>query len=215
MHPSWQTFLQSEFQKDYFKDLADFLKRSYATTTVFPAKQQVFRAFTSDLNAVKVVILGQDPYHTPNTAMGLAFSVQRGQKLPPSLKNIYQEIDQDVGAHHNQDGDLSPWQQQGVMLLNNVLTVEAHQAGSHRQKGWEIFTQATIEYLNENRPHLVFLLWGRDARAKKTLIDQNKHLILEAPHPSPLSAHSGFFGCKHFSKTNQQLVDWGLSPILW
>lgn len=215
MHPSWRTFLQSEFQKDYFKDLADFLKHSYATTTVFPSKQQVFRAFTSDLNAVKVVILGQDPYHTPNTAMGLAFSVQRGQKLPPSLKNIYQEIDQDVGAHHNQDGDLSPWQQQGVMLLNNVLTVEAHQAGSHRQKGWEIFTQATIEYLNENRPHLVFLLWGRDARAKKTLIDQNKHLILEAPHPSPLSAHSGFFGCKHFSKTNQQLVDWGLSPILW
>lgn len=215
MHPSWQTFLQSEFQKDYFKDLADFLRRSYATTTVFPAKRQVFRAFTSDLNAVKVVILGQDPYHSPNTAMGLAFSVQHGQKLPPSLKNIYQEIDQDVGTHHNQDGDLSPWQQQGIMLLNNVLTVEAHQAGSHRQKGWEIFTQATIEYLNESRPHLVFLLWGRDARAKKPLIDQNKHLILEAPHPSPLSAHSGFFGCKHFSKTNQQLVDWGLSPILW
>ena len=162
-----------------------------------------------------MVIIGQDPYHTPGVANGLAFSTNKNLPIPPSLKNIYKEIDTDIGFHKDQDGDLSPWQQQGVLLLNNVLTVEAHKAASHRNKGWEIFTKATIEYLNKKQDHIVFLLWGRDARSKKNLIDSSKHLILEAPHPSPLSAHYGFFGCKHFSKCNQQLQKWGYPKIQW
>ena len=215
MHPSWQDFLQSEFSKDYFQELSAFLHQAYSEKTIFPPKVQVFKAFTTDLDQVHVIIIGQDPYHTPGVANGLAFSVNPDQKLPPSLQNIYKEIDQDIGKHQNPNGNLTPWQEQGVLLLNNVLTVEAHKAASHRGKGWEVFTEAVIKYLNKHSEHLVFLLWGRDAQTKEALIDTQKHLILKASHPSPFSAHSGFFGCKHFSKCNQQLRKWGYPEISW
>lgn len=215
MHPSWKPFLQSEFAKPYFQELSTFLHEAYATKTIFPPKAQVFRAFTTDLGAVKVVILGQDPYHTPGAAHGLAFSVPDSQPIPPSLANIYREIDAEYGHHANPTGNLTNWQRQGVLLLNNVLTVEAHRAGSHRGHGWETFTEAVIRYLNDQRPHLVFLLWGRDARSKKPLIDASRHLILESPHPSPLSAHSGFFGNNHFRLANQFLEQHDLAPIEW
>ena len=215
MHESWKPFLKAEFDKPYFKELSEFLHDAYETKTIYPKKAQVFSAFTTDLNEVKVVILGQDPYHTPGAAHGLAFSVPNSQPIPPSLINIYKEIDNDIGHHANKTGNLKNWQNQGVLLLNTVLTVEAHKAGSHRGKGWEIFTTEVIKYLNETRPHLVFLLWGRDARNKKSLIDTAKHLVLESPHPSPLSAHSGFFGNHHFSKTNEFLKAHDLSEITW
>lgn len=215
MHESWKEFLNSEFSKPYFKDLSNFLHEEYENKTIFPKKELVFRAFATDLNDVKVVILGQDPYHTPGAAEGLAFSVPNSQPIPPSLINIYKEIDSDIGHHANPTGHLKNWQEQGVLLLNTVLTVEAHKAGSHRGKGWETFTTEVIKYLNENREHLVFLLWGRDARNKKALIDIKKHLVLEAPHPSPLSAYSGFFGCKHFSKCNEYLTKNNKKPIDW
>ncbi len=215
MHDSWKEFLNTEFSKPYFRELSNFLTNEYTQKTIFPPKQYVFSAFSTDLNNVKVVILGQDPYHTPGAAHGLAFSVPDSAPIPPSLLNIYKEIDNDIGAHINKTGCLKSWQEQGVLLLNNVLTVEAHKAGSHRGKGWEIFTEATIKYLNDNRDHLVFLLWGRDARAKKILINQNKHLVLESPHPSPLSAYSGFFGNHHFSKTNDFLQSHNLRAIKW
>ena len=215
MHPSWKPFLQSEFAKPYFQELSAFLHEAYATKTIFPPKAQVFRAFTTDLGTVKVVILGQDPYHTPGAAHGLAFSVPDSQPIPPSLVNIYREIDAEYGHHANPTGNLTNWQRQGVLLLNNVLTVEAHRAGSHRGHGWETFTEAVIRYLNDQRPHLVFLLWGRDARSKKPLIDASRHLILESPHPSPLSAHSGFFGNNHFRLANQFLEQHDLAPIEW
>ena len=215
MHPSWKPFLQSEFAKPYFQELSTFLHEAYATKTIFPPKAQVFRAFTTDLSAVKVVILGQDPYHTPGAAHGLAFSVPDSQPIPPSLANIYREIDAEYGHHANPTGNLTNWQRQGVLLLNNVLTVEAHRAGSHRGHGWETFTEAVIRYLSDQRPHLVFLLWGRDARSKKPLIDASRHLILESPHPSPLSAHSGFFGNNHFRLANQFLEQHDLAPIEW
>lgn len=215
MHESWKEFLDSEFEKHYFQELSTFLHDEYENKTIFPKKTQVFRAFTTDLNQVSVVILGQDPYHTPGAAHGLAFSVPDNQPIPPSLVNIYKEIDIDIGHHENKTGNLSRWQEQGVLLLNNTLTVEAHRAGSHRGHGWEIFTEATVKYLNETRPHLVFLLWGRDARSKAPLIDTSKHLILESPHPSPLSAHAGFFGNHHFSKTNQFLREHGIAEIKW
>lgn len=215
MHDSWKSFLEAEFQKPYFKELSKFLHEAYATRTVFPAKTQVFQAFTTDLNAVKVVILGQDPYHTPGAAHGLAFSVPNSQPIPPSLINIYKEIDAEYGKHRSKTGNLSDWQKQGVLLLNNVLTVEAHRAGSHRGKGWETFTEAVVQYLDEKCDHLVFLLWGRDARSKASLINQEKHLVLESPHPSPLSAHSGFFGNNHFKKANEFLKKQGKSEIIW
>lgn len=215
MHESWKGFLKTEFNKPYFKELSDFLHTEYETKTIYPKKSLVFSAFTTDLNDVKVVILGQDPYHTPGAAEGLAFSVPNFQPIPPSLINIYKEIDSDIGHYNNKTGSLRNWQKQGVLLLNTVLTVEAHKAGSHRGKGWEIFTTEVIKYLNEARPHLVFILWGRDARNKKSLIDSKKHLILESPHPSPLSAYAGFFGCKHFSKCNEFLVKNGEKPIEW
>lgn len=215
MHDSWREFLDAEFQKDYFRQLSEFLHQAYETQTVFPAKGQVFRAFTTDLNQVKVVILGQDPYHTPGAAHGLAFSVPSSQPIPPSLVNIYKEIDAEYGQHQNITGNLKSWQDQGVLMLNNVLTVEAHKAGSHRGKGWEIFTEATVRYLNEQCTHLVFLLWGRDARSKKTLLDTSKHLVLESAHPSPLSAHYGFFGNGHFRKANEFLAEHGLAEITW
>ncbi len=215
MDESWKDFLTAEFEKPYFKELATFLHDEYEKKTIFPPKQLVFSAFTSGLNGVKVVILGQDPYHTPGAAEGLAFSVPSSQPVPPSLVNIYKEIDADVGRHANPSGSLRAWQKQGVLLLNTVLTVEAHRAGSHRGKGWEIFTTEVIKYLVARRENLVFMLWGRDARNKKGLIDSSRHLILEAAHPSPLSAYNGFFGCRHFSKCNHYLEEHGMSPIEW
>ena len=215
MHESWKPFLKSEFEKPYFKELSDFLHEEYERKTIFPPKKLVFSAFTTDLNEVKVVILGQDPYHTPGAAEGLAFSVPNSQPIPPSLINIYKEIDADIGRHECKTGSLRAWQKQGVLLLNTVLTVEAHRAGSHRGRGWETFTTEVIKYLNENRPHLVFILWGRDARNKKTLIDTSRHLILESAHPSPLSASNGFFGNHHFSKCNEYLKQHNLTEIKW
>ena len=215
MHESWKPFLRSEFDKPYFKELSDFLREEYQTKTIFPRKELVFRAFATDLNEVKVVILGQDPYHTPGAAEGLAFSVPNSQPIPPSLINIYKEIDSDIGQHANPRGSLANWQKQGVLLLNTVLTVEAHKPKSHANRGWEIFTTATIEYLNRERPHLVFILWGRDARNKKSLIDESRHLVLESAHPSPLSAYNGFFGSKPFSKCNEFLKNNGLNEIIW
>ena len=235
MHSSWKPFLESEFKKPYFRELSKFLKSEYDKKTVFPPREVVFRAFATDLNDIKVVILGQDPYHTPGAAMGLAFSVPSTEKIPPSLINIYKEIDSDYEKlykdlltmnpslkldpadfrHKNPSGDLSPWASQGVLLLNNVLTVEAHLAGSHRGHGWETFTEEVIKYLNETCPHLVFILWGRDARSKKSLIDEKKHLILESAHPSPLSAHNGFFGSRPFTKANAFLLAHGLDEIKW
>lgn len=215
MHESWQEFLQSEFSKPYFQELSHFLKSAYETQTIFPPKGQVFRAFMTDLSEVKVVILGQDPYHTPGAAHGLAFSVPSSQSIPPSLINIYKEIDAEFGTHANPTGNLVPWQKQGVLLLNNVLTVEAHKAGSHRNHGWETFTEATIRYLNDHQDHLVFLLWGRDARSKATFIDKTKHLVLESPHPSPLSAYAGFFGNNHFKLANEYLEQHQKTPISW
>ena len=215
MHESWKPFLKREFEKPYFKELSEFLRREYETKKIFPEKKYVFRAFTTNLNDIKVVILGQDPYHTPGVAEGLAFSVPNSEPIPPSLLNIYKEIDSDIGRHANPRGSLVSWQKQGVLLLNTVLTVEAHKAKSHSGKGWEIFTTETIKYLNENCPHLVFILWGRDARNKKSLIDNSRHLILESAHPSPLSAYNGFFGSKPFSKCNEFLKKNGLTPIVW
>ena len=182
---------------------------------VFPPKKLVFSAFTTNLSEVKVVILGQDPYHTPGAAEGLAFSVPKSQPIPPSLINIYKEIDSDIGHHANSSGSLREWQKQGVLLLNTVLTVEAHRPKSHSGKGWETFTTAVISYLNANKEGLVFMLWGRDARNKKSLIDASSHLVLEAAHPSPLSAYNGFFGCKHFSTCNKYLEENGKKAIEW
>lgn len=204
-----------EFNKPYFKKLSSFLHEEYAQKTIFPPKELVFAAFATDLNDIKVVILGQDPYHTPGAAEGLAFSVPDAQPIPPSLANIYKEIDADIGHHHNPYGSLKNWQEQGVMLLNTVLTVEAHRAGSHRKKGWEIFTTATISYLNEQRAHLVFILWGKQAQSKAPLIDTSKHLVLKSAHPSPLSAYAGFFNNHHFSKCNEFLLKNDMTPIIW
>ena len=215
MHESWKSFLRAEFDKPYFRELSEFLHEEYENKTIYPRKELVFRAFASDLNGVKVVILGQDPYHTPGAAEGLAFSVPSGQPVPPSLVNIYKEIDADIGRHANPSGSLAAWQKQGVLLLNTVLTVEAHKPKSHAGRGWETFTTATIEYLNRERPHLVFMLWGRDARNKKSLVDTSRHLVLESAHPSPLSAYNGFFGSRPFSKCNRWLEEHGMSGVEW
>ena len=215
MHESWKPVLQAEFEQPYFKELSEFLHAAYESKTIYPPKQQVFSAFTTDLNQVKVVIIGQDPYHGPGQAHGLAFSVRDGVQLPPSLQNIFKEIHAEMGTEIPTSGNLTRWAEQGVLLLNNTLTVEAHQAGSHRGKGWEIFTEHIIKYLNDNCDHLVFLLWGRDARNKKAMIDTSKHLVLESAHPSPLSAYNGFFGNNHFIKCNEQLKKWNKPEINW
>ncbi len=215
MHESWQDFLQAEFNQPYFKKLSAFLHEAYQNSVVYPPKQQVFSAFTTNLNDVKVVILGQDPYHEPGQAHGLAFSVRENVKIPPSLVNIYKEINSEYNTPIPKSGNLKRWQEQGVLLLNNVLTVEAHKAGSHRNQGWEDFTLHCVEYLSEKQPHLVFLLWGRDARSKAKLINKKKHLVLESAHPSPLSAYNGFFGNNHFRQCNDWLESQGLKPIDW
>lgn len=215
MHESWKPILQAEFDQPYFKELSKFLHEAYATKTIFPPKRQVFSAFSTNLDDIKVVIIGQDPYHGPRQANGLAFSVSPGVQIPPSLQNIFKEIQSDIGTPIPSSGDLTRWAKQGVMLLNNTLTVEAHMAGSHRGKGWETFTENIIRYLNANRPHLVFILWGRDARSKKAMIDQSKHFVIESAHPSPLSAYHGFFGSKPFSRCNAKLSEWGMEEIIW
>jgi len=215
---SWAEHLQDEFEQKYFADLTKFVKEEYKNGAVYPAPKNIFRAFDlCPFDKVKVVILGQDPYHGEGQANGLAFAVDEGVTLPPSLQNIFKEIESDCRhvVSAKRSGDLSRWAEQGVLLLNATLTVRAHTAGSHQDRGWERFTDAVIHTLSEKRENLVFILWGNYAKAKGAHIDRSKHLVLEAPHPSPLSAHSGFFGCKHFSKTNEYLTAHGETPIDW
>lgn len=216
MDSSWKKVLEGEFEKTYFQQLAEYVKSEYRNSTVFPQPTHIFRAFDAcPYNQVKVVILGQDPYHGEGQANGLAFSVNEGVPFPPSLLNIYKEILADVGKPIPSTGGLERWSQQGVLLLNATLTVEAHKAGSHQGRGWEEFTDAVVTFLAEDKQDLVFLLWGAYAIKKGEMIDRNKHLVLEAPHPSPLSAHRGFFGCNHFSKANVYLQMAGKDPIEW
>lgn len=213
---SWKERLSGEFEKDYFQRLVSFVKEEYGRGTVYPPGPFIFRAFDAcPFDKVKVVILGQDPYHEPRQAHGLSFSVQDGVPYPPSLINIFKEIETDLGKPVPKSGDLTRWARQGVLLLNATLTVRAHQAGSHQNKGWEQFTDAVIHHLAEEREHLVFILWGSYAQRKGAFIDPAKHLVLKSAHPSPLSAFRGFFGNKHFSKANEYLVAHGIEPIDW
>lgn len=213
---SWQEVLQVEFDKPYFESLVSFVKQEYASNTIFPPAGQIFNAFnTCPFNNVKVVILGQDPYHGPGQAHGLCFSVNDGIQFPPSLQNIFKEITSDLGIPAPKTGNLTRWAEQGVLLLNATLTVRASQAGSHQGKGWEEFTDAVIETISEKAENVVFILWGSYAIKKKALINASKHCILTAPHPSPLSSYRGFFGCKHFSQTNTYLTSKGKTPIEW
>ena len=213
---SWRERLQSEFDAPYFAQLADFVRHEYATTRVYPPGSQMFAAFDAcPFDKVKVVILGQDPYHEPGQAHGLCFSVNDGVPFPPSLQNIFKEIHDDIGTPVPMSGDLTRWANQGVLLPNATLTVRAHQAGSHQNKGWEQFTDAVIHRLAQERENLVFILWGSYAQRKGEFIDRSRHLVLQSPHPSPLSAHRGFFGNRHFSRTNEYLTAHGIEPILW
>jgi uracil-DNA glycosylase len=213
---SWQEVLQTEFDKPYFENLVGFVKQEYASNTIFPPAGQIFNAFnTCPFNNVKVVILGQDPYHGPGQAHGLCFSVNDGIQFPPSLQNIFKEITSDLGIPAPKTGNLTRWAEQGVLLLNATLTVRASQAGSHQGKGWEEFTDAVIKTISEKAENVVFILWGSYAIKKKSLINTSKHFILTAPHPSPLSSYRGFFGCKHFSQTNTYLTSKGKTPIVW
>lgn len=213
---SWKTILKDEFEKPYFLDLIDFVKREYASHEIFPKGRDIFNAFAHcPFDRVKVVILGQDPYHGINQAHGLSFSVKPGVPFPPSLLNIFKEINRDLDLPMPSDGDLTRWADQGVLLLNATLTVRAHQAGSHQKKGWETFTDAVIKRIADGKQHVVFLLWGAYAQKKASFIDDSIHLKLHAPHPSPLSAHRGFLGCGHFSKTNEYLAKNGLEEINW
>ena len=215
--PSWYAVLQPQFEAPYFSQLKEFLVAERQQYTCYPPGSKIFNAFDSTpFDHVKVVILGQDPYHEPGQAMGLCFSVPAGIAVPPSLVNIIKEINDDLGTQiPTTCGDLSGWAEQGVLLLNATLTVRAHQAGSHQHHGWEQFTDAAISALSQHRSGLVFLLWGSYAIAKKKLIDSTKHHVLTAPHPSPLSAYRGFFGCRHFSQANSLLASHGQQPIDW
>ena len=213
---SWKQELSDEWSKDYFVRLTNFVRNEYATKQIFPPGRQIFAAFNATpFNEVKVVILGQDPYHDVGQANGLCFSVNDGIQFPPSLRNIFQEIHNDVGSPIPQSGDLTRWAKQGVLLLNATLTVEAHKAASHQRQGWEQFTDEVISHLSQHRRNVVFILWGSYAISKRTLINPDKHLILTSVHPSPLSAYRGFFGNKHFSKANNYLVEHGKTPITW
>ena len=216
IEPGWKAHLKTEFEKEYFSQLIRFVKEEYNTQRIYPPGKLIFNAFDEcPFNQLKVVILGQDPYHGPGQAHGLCFSVNDGIPFPPSLRNIFKELKEDVGKEIPQSGNLTDWAQQGVLLLNATLTVRAHQAGSHQKKGWEEFTDAAIQTASDQKEHLVFLLWGNYAISKRRLIDENKHLVLTSVHPSPLSASRGFFGNKHFSKTNEFLQQNGLQPIRW
>ena len=212
----WLPALRGEFQKDYYKELHQTVMQEYRTRQIFPEADDLFNAFhLTPLKDVKVVIFGQDPYHNVGQAHGLCFSVKPGVEIPPSLVNIYKELQDDLGCYIPNNGYLVKWAEQGVLLLNTVLTVRAHQANSHRGIGWEEFTDAAIRILNEQDRPIVFILWGRPAQMKKSMLNNPKHLILEAPHPSPLSSYRGFFGSRPFSKTNNFLKQHGLEPIDW
>lgn len=213
---SWKQHLQPEFDKPYFETLTQFVKKEYAQGLVYPPGKLIFNAFNlCPFHKTKVVIIGQDPYHGPGQAHGLCFSVNDGIPFPPSLVNIFKEIKQDLGTEPPTTGNLTRWAQQGVLLLNATLTVRAHQAGSHQRQGWETFTDAAIRILAEEKEHLVFILWGAYAQKKGAFIDRNKHLVLTSAHPSPLSAWNGFFGNRHFSRTNEYLLAHGEQPIEW
>lgn len=216
IEPSWKEHIGGEFQKPYFAELAAFVRNEYRRGTCYPPAKLVFNAFNlCPFDRVKVVILGQDPYHEPGQAQGLCFSVGDGVAFPPSLVNIFKEIQADTGAPVPQSGSLVRWAEQGVLLLNATLTVRQHEAGSHQRKGWETFTDAVISTLSREREHVVFILWGSYAQSKAQLIDPQRHLILRSPHPSPLSAHRGFFGNHHFTLTNQYLREHGIGEIQW
>lgn len=217
IHTSWKAVLKEEFEKPYFKELSHFVDKAYAQSECFPPKNQVFSAFDAcPFDQVKVVVIGQDPYHDVNQAHGLCFSVNEGVSHPPSLKNIFKELKEDLGIEVLGSGDLEHWAKQGVLLLNATLTVRAHEAGSHQKKGWEQFTDAVIQHISANREGVVFLLWGGFAKKKGRKIDRKKHIILETGHPSPLSANRGYwFGNKHFSKTNAYLNSNGSKVIKW
>ncbi len=213
---SWRQALAAEFEKEYFHELIDFVKEEYSTETCYPRGSRIFSAFDHcPLDNVKVVIIGQDPYHGPGQANGLCFSVYDGIKHPPSLRNIFKELSGDLGVRMPESGDLSLWANQGVLLLNATLTVRASEAGSHQKKGWEEFTDAVIRVVNEKCEHVVFILWGSYAQKKGFVIDRERHLSIVAPHPSPLSAHRGFFGSKPFSKVNNYLKEQGKTAIHW
>ena len=212
----WDYLLGKEFQKEYYKKLKLFLFEEYKTKTIYPSMNDIFNSLKlCDYDDVKVVILGQDPYHGEGQAHGLSFSVQDGVEQPPSLKNIFKEIENDLGIQMSKSGNLIPWEKEGVLLLNTVLTVRKDQANSHKGIGWEIFTDKIIEILNNREKPMVFILWGNNAKTKQKLITNKKHLVLCAPHPSPLSAYNGFFGCKHFSKVNNFLKENNISEINW
>ena len=214
---SWKEVLQKEFEKDYFTRLTSFVREEYAgTTPIYPPAKLIFNAFNlCPFDRTKVVIIGQDPYHGPGQAHGLCFSVNDGVAFPPSLQNIFKEIQSDLGTPIPQDGDLTRWSDQGVLLLNATLTVRASQAGSHQKRGWEEFTDAAIRELAERRENIVFILWGSYAQKKGAFIDRSKHLVLTSPHPSPLSAYQGFFGNHHFSRANRYLAEHGKKEIIW
>ena len=213
---SWEKVLQTEFDKPYFKDLTDFVRSEYATATIYPPASLIFNAFNlCPFSKVKVVIIGQDPYHGPGQAHGLCFSVNDGVQFPPSLQNIFKEIKSDLDIPIPTSGNLTRWAEQGVLLLNATLTVRAHSAGSHQKKGWETFTDSVIRILAEQKEKLVFILWGAYAQKKGAFIDNNRHLILSSAHPSPLSAYNGFFGNHHFSLTNEWLQKHGIDTINW
>ena len=213
---SWRQVLQPEFDKPYFELLTNFVRNAYRTTQCFPPAGQIFRAFDlCPFNRVRVVIIGQDPYHDFNQAHGLCFSVQDGVRVPPSLENIYKELNRDLGKPIPTSGNLTHWAEQGVLLLNATLTVEAHRAGSHQGKGWEELTDAAIQALNNQRENVVFMLWGSYAQRKGQFIDRRRHLVLTVVHPSPLSAYRGFIGCGHFSQANAYLQQHGQTPINW
>ncbi len=216
LEESWKLRLTEEFDKDYFIKLVEFIKNEYNQHTIYPPAGQIFRAFQlCPFEQVKVVIIGQDPYHGPGQAHGLCFSVNNGVTFPPSLRNIFFEIKNDLGIPPPKNGDLSRWAEQGVLLLNATLTVRASQAGSHQRQGWEIFTDAVIRLIASERENMVFMLWGAYAQKKCTFINSEKHLILTSAHPSPLSAYNGFFNNKHFSKANRWLIANGEKPIEW
>ncbi|MDR1271434.1 MAG: uracil-DNA glycosylase [Clostridiales Family XIII bacterium] len=212
----WLGAIGDEFQKPYYLDLRQFLKGEYRARRIYPAADDIFNAFHfTPLSKVKVLLLGQDPYHGENQAIGSSFSVPPGQDIPPSLVNIYKELHDDLGCFVPNNGHLKKWSDEGVLLLNTVLTVRAHQANSHQGKGWEQFTDAVISAVNGLDRPVVYFLWGRPAQSKRYMLDNPKHLVLEAPHPSPLSAHRGFFGCRHFSKANEFLTENGASAVDW
>ena len=217
MEPGWKAQLAGELELDYMLQLRNFLREEHKQgKTIYPKKSEYFAAFNlTPFDQVKVVLLGQDPYHGPDQAHGLCFSVQPGVRTPPSLKNIYKELVTDLDVHNSEHGYLKSWAEQGVLLLNSVLTVEKGEAASHKNKGWETFTDRVIEAVNKGERPVVFILWGNYAQKKGAFIDRKRHLVLEGPHPSPLSAHRGFFGCKHFSKANEFLVENQQAPIDW